>query len=183
MSMLLPFLNAFVATTFDLDSYETYAILSTLLLAMLPATLHWVARTAFCMSFWSSGLAASLVLFNITYHRWSFQGQLTFISGLLFLTPRGWGRGCRLREKGACRVRRPFPLDAPRCLSCPVPLCPCSPYLLWMPPSLAENPLASGPRSDAPESPRPLDRDQPGDDVLSGCLWHLRCRSDARELA
>jgi hypothetical protein len=52
---------------------------------MLPATLYWVARTAFCMSSWASGLAASLVLFNITYHRWSFQGQLTFISGLLFL--------------------------------------------------------------------------------------------------
>jgi hypothetical protein len=80
-----PFLNAFVATTFDLDSYETYAILTALLLAMLPATLYWVARTAFCMSSWASGLAACLVLFNITYHRWSFQGQLTFISGLLFL--------------------------------------------------------------------------------------------------
>jgi hypothetical protein len=80
-----PFLNAFVATTFNLNSYETYTILSALLLAMLPATLYWVARTAFCMSAWASGLAASLVLFNITYHRWSFQGQLTFISGLLFL--------------------------------------------------------------------------------------------------
>jgi hypothetical protein len=80
-----PFLNAFIASIFDVDSYETYAILSALLLAMLPATLYWVARTAFRMGSWSSGLAASMVLFNITYHRWSFQGQLTFIAGLLFL--------------------------------------------------------------------------------------------------
>jgi hypothetical protein len=80
-----PFLNALIASIFDVDSYETYGILTALLLAMLPATLYWVARTAFGMSSWSSGLGASLVLFNITYHRWSFQGQLTFISGLLFL--------------------------------------------------------------------------------------------------
>lgn len=80
-----PFLNAFIASTFNVDSYETYAILSALLLAMLPATLYWVAQTAFRMGPWSSGLAASLVLFNITYHRWSFQGQLTFIAGFVFL--------------------------------------------------------------------------------------------------
>jgi hypothetical protein len=80
-----PFLNAFVASTLALNSYETYTILSALLLAMLPATLYWVARTAFGVGSWSSGLAASLVLFNITYHHWSFQGQLTFISGLIFL--------------------------------------------------------------------------------------------------
>jgi hypothetical protein len=52
---------------------------------MLPATLYWVARTAFGMGSWASGLAASLILFNVTYHRWSFQGQLTFVAGLLFL--------------------------------------------------------------------------------------------------
>jgi hypothetical protein len=80
-----PFLNAFIASIFDVDSYETYGILTALLLAMLPATLYWVAHTAFRMHSWSSGLAAFLVLFNITYHRWSFQGQLTFVAGLLFL--------------------------------------------------------------------------------------------------
>jgi hypothetical protein len=79
------FLNVFIASIFDIDSYETYGILTAILLAMLPATLYWVARTAFRMRPWSSGLAASLALFNITYHRWSFQGQLTFIAGLLFL--------------------------------------------------------------------------------------------------
>jgi hypothetical protein len=80
-----PFLNAFIASTFGLDGYETYSILTALLLAMLPATLYWVAHTVFRMGSWSSGLAASLVLFNITYHRWAFQGQLTFVAGLLFL--------------------------------------------------------------------------------------------------
>ena len=80
-----PFLNAFVASIFGVDSYETHAILTALLLAMLPATLYWVARTAFRIGAWPSALAASLVLFNITYHRWSFQGQLTFVTGFLFL--------------------------------------------------------------------------------------------------
>jgi hypothetical protein len=80
-----PFLNAFIASTFDLDSYETYSILTALLLAMLPATLYWVGQTAFRLGSWASGLAASLALFNITYHLWSFHGQLTFVAGLLFL--------------------------------------------------------------------------------------------------
>jgi hypothetical protein len=81
----LPFLNAFIASTFDLDGYETYSILTALLLAMLPATLYWVGQTAFRLGSWASGLAASLALFNITYHLWSFHGQLTFVAGLLFL--------------------------------------------------------------------------------------------------
>ena len=103
-----PFLNAFMASTFDLDSYETYAILTALLLAMLPATLYWVAQTAFRMGSWSSGLAASLVLFNITYHRWSFQGQLTFIAGLLFLVL-AVGAGAVLLEGRGVSCSAPFP--------------------------------------------------------------------------
>jgi hypothetical protein len=59
--------------------------MTALLLAMLPATLYWIAQTAFRLGPWASGLAASLVLFNITYHLWSLHGQLTFVAGLLFL--------------------------------------------------------------------------------------------------
>jgi hypothetical protein len=95
-----PFLNAFIASTFDLDSYETYSILTALLLAMLPATLYWVAQTAFRLSSWSSGLAASLALFNITYHHWSFQGQFTFVAGFLFLVLAVGAGAVLLDERG-----------------------------------------------------------------------------------
>jgi hypothetical protein len=98
-----PFLNAFIASIFGLDSYETYAILTVLLLALLPATVYWVAHTAFRLSSWASGLAAFLVIFNISYHQWSLQGQLTFVAGLPFvvLTVRA---GAALVEGKRCLV-------------------------------------------------------------------------------
>jgi hypothetical protein len=92
-----PFLNAFVASTFDLNSYETYSILTALLLALFPTTLCWVARSAFGLGPWASSLAALLALCNVTYLLWSLQGQLPFVAGILFL-PVALGTGAALLE-------------------------------------------------------------------------------------
>jgi hypothetical protein len=80
-----PFLNAFIASSLHVDSYETYAILTAILLALLIPTLYWVARTAFGLSFWASALVALLALSNVTYHIWFVHAQLTFVSGFLFV--------------------------------------------------------------------------------------------------
>jgi hypothetical protein len=92
-----PFLNAFIASAFNLNSYETYAILTALLLALAPATLHWVAGSALGVGPRASGVIACLAIFNVTYHLWSLRGQLPFVAGLLFL-PLALGAGALLLE-------------------------------------------------------------------------------------
>jgi hypothetical protein len=92
-----PFLNAFITSGLGLDSYETYSILTAILLALLPPALYWVARSAFGLSPGASGLAALLCLANVTYLLWSLRGQITFVAGMLFL-PLAIGAGALLLE-------------------------------------------------------------------------------------
>lgn len=80
-----PFLNAFVASTLGVDSYETYSILTALLLALLPPSLYWTARSPCGLTKAWALFVSVLGLVNITYFLWNLRGQLPFVAGLVFL--------------------------------------------------------------------------------------------------